>query len=158
MPFSRRADPMRLIATRLGLPELKTITHQPTISEAIRVSIHYHDRRAPDSVATLERGHGNTCHLSIIYDKSPRRATLEFTWSLERYHTLLAALRRARFDFLDDDDDLPLTTVDLWLIERVAGSFYHDLVISPGSARGHHREIVLALREHFLEAVREGAG
>jgi hypothetical protein len=149
---------MRLIAVRVGLPELKHITAQPTIHEAVRVSIHYHDSRAPDSVATLELGHGDACRLHLVYDKSPRPARFELSLPRQRYYNLLVALRRARFDFLDDDEALPYIGVDLWLVERAAGSFYHDVVLSPANARGHHREVMLALRHHLAEVVRQGAG
>jgi hypothetical protein len=157
MSLSRRADPIRLIAMRLGQGELQKITSNPAINEAIRVSIHYHDGRGPNSVATLERGHGDHCQLHLAYDKSPRMASLKLNIPLVRYQNLLMALRRARFDTLDDEDDLPYLGVDLWLIERAAGSFYHDIVVCPTNAKGHHREIVLALRQYLPEAVRTGA-
>lgn len=157
MSLSRRADPIRLIAARLGQGELQKITSNPSINEAVRVSIHYHDGRAPNSVATLQRGHGDNCQLHLAYDKSPRMAKLTLNIPLSRYQELLMALRRARFDRLDDDEDLPYFGVDLWLIERAAGSFYHDIVVCPTSAKGHHREIILALRQFLPEAVRTGA-
>lgn len=158
MSLSRRADPMRLIAARLGQDELQKITSNPAINEAVRVSIHYHDgEQAPNSVATLQRGHGDNCELQLLYDKSPRMAKLKLSIPSTRYQALLVALRRARFDALDDEEDLPYFGVDLWLIERAAGSFYHDIVVCPTSAKGHHREIVLALRQHLPEAVRKGA-
>jgi hypothetical protein len=84
-------------------------------------------------------------------------ASLKLNIPLVRYQDLLLALRRARFDTLDDEDDLPYLGVDLWLIERAAGSFYHDIVVCPTNAKGHHREIVLALRQYLPEAVRTGA-
>lgn len=157
MSLSRRADPIRLIATRLGQGELQKITSDPSINEAIRVTIHYHDGRAPNSVATLKRGHGDHCQLHLVYDKSPKKAQVTLQIPLSRYQELLMALRRARFDSLDDDKDLPYFGVDFWLIERAAGSFYHDIVVCPTSAKGHHREVVLALRQYLPESVRTGA-
>ncbi|NDJ84352.1 MAG: hypothetical protein GYB66_00560 [Chloroflexi bacterium] len=156
MQFSRRSEPLRLIATRLGLPVVETIMRAATVNEALRITVYYHDERAPDSVATLKRGHGSACQLEVVYDKSPRRAMLHYDIPVERYRKLLGALRRAKFDRLDDEEDLPYTGVDWWLIERAAGSFYHDIALCPTSARGHHREVVLALREHLSEAVHQG--
>jgi hypothetical protein len=153
----RRADIVREVAERLELPELKAVAQEPMVSEALRVSVLYHDGRAPASVATLRRGHSDECPLQVVYDKLPRPASLEFTIPLDRYKELLLKLRRARFDKLDDEENLPYFDVDLWLIERVAGSFFHDVVLCPVSARGHHRELVLVLRELLPEAVREGA-
>ncbi len=158
MSLSRYAEPMRLLAMRLGVLELhQLMQQQPTVHEALRVSVHYYDWRSPDSIATLTRGHGDSCQLQLIYDKTPKAAQLDLTVPLLRYQQVLAALRRARFDSLDDEADMPHTSVDLWLIERIAGSFYHDVVLCPAHAGGHHREIVLALREKLPEAVREGA-
>ncbi len=157
MGLLRRADPLRLLASRMGLAELVQVTRQPTVNEALRVSIHYHDGRAPDSVATLRRGLGSACELDVIFDRSPKRAFLHYDISPQRYQDLLVAMRRVNFDKLDDEEDLPFLGVDLWLIERAAGSFYHDVVVCPDTARGHHRELILAFRQYLPEAVRQGA-
>lgn len=157
MGLMRRADPLRLLAARMGLAELTQVIREPTVNEALRVSIHYHDGRSPDSVATLRRGLGEMCQLTVIYDRSPKRATLRYDIDLERYRDFLVALRRVKFDTLDDEEDLPFLGVDLWLVERAAGSFHHDVVLCPETARGFHREIILALGQHLPEAVREGA-
>ena len=156
MSLARRADPIRLVAARLGQRELKQIGSDPGMSEALRVSIHYHDGRAPNSVATLQRGHSGNCRLQVVYDKAPRPVAFRFEVPLERYRSLLASLRQARFDSLDDEEDVPFFGVDLWLVERVAGSFYHDVVLCPTTARGHHRELLLALREHLPQSIRQG--
>jgi hypothetical protein len=55
---------------------------------------------------------------------------------------------------LDDAFDAPPAGVDVWLVERAAGSYFHDIVLSPGNATGHHREVVLALKTHLPESVR----
>lgn len=157
MLLSRRTDPMHLTMARLAIADLREFIQHPTINEAIRVTIYYHDNRAPASVATLYREQNAPCQLAVVYDRVPHTTHLTFPIAIERYQNLLIALRRARFDSLDDEDDLPLTGVDLWLVERLAGSFYHDVVVCPTSARGHHRDIVLALRDYLPEAVREGA-
>lgn len=157
MQLSRRTDPMHLVMARLGVQELRELIQHPTINEAIRITIYYHDNRAPASVATLRREQNAPCQIEIVYDRVPRTTQLTFSVPIERYQSLLIALRRARFDTLDDEEDLPITGVDLWLVERLAGSFYHDIVVCPTSARGHHRDIVLALRDYLPEAVREGA-
>jgi hypothetical protein len=44
--------------------------------------------------------------------------------------------------------------VDVWLVERAAGSYFHDVVLSPGTATGHHRELVIAIKTHLPEAIR----
>ncbi|MBN1679448.1 MAG: hypothetical protein JW966_04100 [Anaerolineae bacterium] len=152
---TRRADPIRLVALRLRQDELRHVTQQPGINEAFRVTIQYHDGRYPNQVATLERGHGPMCTLHVVYDKPNKDVYFSHHVPVEQFKDLLGSLRRAKFDTLDDQPDVPFFNVDLWLVERASGSFYHDVVLSPGSAGGPHRELVVAIRQHLKEAVRE---
>lgn len=151
---SRRADPIRLIALRLNQDELRNLTQRPNVNEAFRVTIQYHDARHPNQVATLTRGHGTTCALKVMYDKPGKQVYFDYEVAYERYRTLLAALRRLKFDALDDQPDVPFFGVDLWLVERASGSFYHDVVLSPESARGFYRELVLVIRQQLKEGLR----
>ena len=151
---SRRADPIRLIALRLRQGEMRHLTQQPGINEAFRVTIQYHAAEHPNQVATLTRGHSSPCALKAVYDKPGKDVHFVYEVEIERYKTLLAALRRVKFDTLDDQPDVPYFGVDLWLVERASGGFYHDVVLSPESARGFYRELVLAIREHLKEALR----
>jgi hypothetical protein len=156
MGLGRNTDLVKQIAERLELPELKQVVKEPTVSEAFRISIFYHQSRAPHSIATLRRGHGNVCQLQLIYDKSPRPAIVNFQIPLERYKQFLIGLRRAKFENLDDAENVSPLEGDVWLVERAVGSFYHNILLSPRSS-GHHREVVLAVRESLPEAIREGA-
>lgn len=156
MSYHRRVDPIRLMAVRLGQGELKHMTQEPGIHEALRVSIYYHDERAPGSVATLRRGPGDECPLQVAYDKLPDPVYFDLKVPVQRYHDLLMALRRAKFDSLDDQENVPYMGVDLWLVERIAGSFYHDIILAPGSAGGHHREVMIAIKKLLPESVRQG--
>jgi len=157
MDFSRRADPLRDIAAQLGLTEFRRLTQQPTVNEAVRVTIHYDAVRQADSVATLVRGHHrDDCTLTVVYARLQKPARLTFSIPQKRYQQLLAELRRARFDHLDDEPDLAFLGVDLWLIERAAGSFQHDIVLGPASAIGNYRECVRAFQQHLPESVRPG--
>lgn len=151
---TRRADPIRLIALRLRQNELRTVTQQPTVNEAFRVTIQYADPQFPNQVATLTRGHGGTASLTVIYDKPGKQVYFTYPVEAARFQDFLAALRRAKFDHLDDQPDVPYFGVDLWLVERASGSFYHDVVMSPDSARGFYRELLLAIRQYLREAVR----
>jgi hypothetical protein len=155
---SRRADPIRLIALRLKQDEIKNVLQQPGINEVFRVTIQYDSRAHANQVATLTRGHGGTCALKVVYDKPGKDVYFTYAVDAERYKALLSALRRLKFDDLDDQPDVPFFGVDLWLIERGSGSFYHDVVIAPDSARGFYRELVLTVREHLKEALRAIAG
>jgi hypothetical protein len=151
---ARRADPIRLIALRLRQDELRNVARQPGVNEVVRITIQYDEAEHPNQVATLTRGHGGECVLKVIYDKPNKHVYFDYPVSVERYLALLMALRRVKFDTLDDQPDVPYFGVDLWLIERASGSFYHDVVLSPVSARGLYRELVLAVHEHLKEALR----
>jgi hypothetical protein len=155
---TRRADPIRLIALRLRQDELKNVVHQPGVNEAFRVTIQYDSRERSNQVATLTRGHGGGCTLKVVYDKPGKDVYFTYPVEAERYKALLAALRRVNFDAMDDQPDVPFFGVDLWLVERASGSFYHDVVLSPEEARGFYRELILALREHLKEALRAIGG
>lgn len=157
MEFLRRTEPLRLIAARLQVPDLPTISRQAGVNETIRVSVHYQDERSPASIATLIRGLGVSCQLTAAYDQydlAGKPFEYQLAIPLERYQKLLLSLRQNRFDSMDDAPDLPLD-VDLWWIERGSGSFYHDIVLSPNAATGNHREVVLAIQAHLSEAIRE---
>jgi hypothetical protein len=156
MSIHRRADAIRLVAVRLGQGELKDITQKPGIHEALRVSVYYHDGRAPNSVATLMRSLSATCRLQVAYDKTPNPVYFDLTVPSQKYQALLLDLRRTRFDKLDDQPDVPFFGVDLWLVERIAGSFYHDIVLCPSSAESNYREVMLSIRMHIPESVRQG--
>ena len=91
--------------------------------------------------------------LKVVYDK-PGKEVFDYTIEPERYQALMTALRRIKLDRLDDQPDVPFFGVDLWLVERASGSYYHDVVMSPDSARGFYRELLLAIRQHLKEAVR----
>ncbi len=155
---SRRADPIRLVALRLRQDELRNLTQKPGINEVFRVTIQFHDGRHPNQVATLTRGHGSACTLKVVYDKPGKDVFFTYAVEVDRYKTLLSALRRIKFDDMDDQPEVPFFGVDLWLVERASGSFYHDVVLAPESARGFYRELVLAVREHLKEALRAIGG
>jgi hypothetical protein len=157
MSLSRYTDSLHVIAERLGLQMLRQAATRPGVNEALRLTIHYPDGSLPGSVATLERGLGADCRLRLMYDRHDDRGEpyqYEFRIPLERYHKLLTGLRLSRFEMLDDAFDAPPAGVDVWLVERAAGSYLHDIVLSPGNATGHHREVVLALKTHLPESVR----
>lgn len=147
-----------MIAIRTGQPELRKVLQRPGVNEALRLSVYHHDGAKPDYLATLTRGIGASCDLEMVYDKYIRLNllyTYNFTIPLERYQKLLSALRIGKFDEMDDEPDLPGSGVNLWLIERGSGSFYHDVVLAPSQSVGHHRELVIALRTFLPEAIRE---
>jgi hypothetical protein len=154
--MQRRAAPLRFIAVRLALPELETVVRQPGIDEALRLTVQYHDGRHPDQVATLTKMQTTgPLKLTVNYRRAnDKPLALDYTIEPERYSILNAALRKLGFDKLDDLPDIPWYGADLWLVERAAGSFHHDLIIALENAAGPHAEIVRLIRENLREAVR----
>ncbi len=154
MPFDRQTAPLRQIATLVNEPTLRKVMATPGVHESVRVSVRYHDARSPDSVATLTRG--TRTALRVVYtrfDDAGQPFAYDFRPPAESFGHVMAALRLNKFDHLDDDPDAPRYGADLWLLERAAGTFFHDVLLSPSSARGHHREIVVALRAHMPQAL-----
>jgi hypothetical protein len=152
--FSRpQTAPLRFIATRLELPELERQARQPGLTQAYRLTIQYHDARHPDQVATLIKTQQRLeAALTVHYrrvDSAP--LALEYSIPTPRYEAFQAALRKLGFDHLDDPPDVPYYGADLWLVERAAGSFHHDLVFAPALAQGDY----LLMMELFQELMHE---
>jgi hypothetical protein len=151
-----QAAPLRFIATRLAIPELEIVAREPGVAEAIRLTVHYHDNRHPDQVATLvKRQSSNTPTMMVHYrgaDDKP--LVLTHSIELERFRTLGISLRKLGFDKLDDFENIPWYGADLWLLERAASAFHHDMIIPPDTATGIHAEIISLVREHLREAIR----
>ena len=155
--MQRRAAPLRFIAVRLAIPELESVVRQPGVAEGFRLTIQFHDGRHPDQVATLtKRQSPGPARLAVHYRRADDRPlVLDYSVEAERFTLLNAALRKLGFDRLDDFPDIPWHGADLWLVERAAGTFHHDIILAPDSASGQHAEIVRLIREHLREATRE---
>lgn len=154
-----QSAPLRFIATRLRVPDLPHVVRQPGTGEAFRLTVQYHDARHPDQVATLSKSHASptaaTVALQVVYRRaSVDPLTLEYEIEPERYQRLGATLRRINFDALDDPPDVPYYGADLWLVERAAGSFHHDVIIPPAHAVGVYADIVALIQTTLREAIR----
>jgi len=158
MMLWRYSEAPRLLAERLSLPPVQGLVGGAGVYEAVRLTCCYADPAKPDHCATLLRVGGETCPLTVVYDHNSREGTVfayTFQVPFARYLQILACLRGAGFDTLDDDPNLSAFSAPLWRVERAVGRFYHDVLLSPASARGHHRELVMGLRQHLPEALRE---
>jgi hypothetical protein len=152
--LGRRANTLRFIADRLGLPELRVVIRQPGIDEAYRLTVQYFDGRHPDQVATLTRARDGTVLLTVAYRRMHHQPVFEYPLQLEQYRDFDLALRKLGFDRRDDQPDMPYMGQDFWLIERASGSFFHDMVLSPERAEGAYGWIVEAVRGRLPQAVR----
>src|SRR6476659_2997796 len=99
-----QAAPLRFIATRLAVPELENVARQPGVAEAMRLTIHYHDNRHPDQVATLIKVQSsNTPTMMVHYRRADDKPlVLKYEVELERFRVLNTTLRKWGFDKLDD--------------------------------------------------------
>lgn len=150
----RHADGLRLIAARLDLPPLAEVARRPGINEAYRLTIQYHDGRCADQVATLTHSQHREVLLSVVYRRLYQHPALEYLLEEDRFKDLDIALRRLKFDQMDDQPDLPFIGVDFWLIERASGSYLHDLVLAPDSAEGLYGWLADTFRDRLPEALR----
>jgi len=152
----RSAEPLRFIAVRLNVPELKIAARQPGVAEALRITVQYHDGRHPDQVATLTKMQGSDAAKLAVHYRRPndKPLVLDYPINAERFTKLNLALRALGFDKQDDQPDIPWYGADLWLVERAAGTFHHDVILAPDRAIGIHGEFVRLVRDHLLEAVR----
>ncbi len=158
MPLSRRADLLRLIEFRLNVPTIEQAARTPGSSEAFRVIVQCHDPHQPNRVATLTLGQigGGSAHLSVCYLRPDSRALiLTPAITHDRARAFVAGFRLLDFDRLDDMPDLPWHGVDLWLIERAAGTFRHDIVLAPATARGIYSKLAALVNEHLPEIARK---
>lgn len=150
----RRADALRFVAMRLGLPDLRDVVRQPGINEAYRITIQYHAGHYADQVATLSYGQPTAARLSVVYRRSNSQPAFDYPLEPERYREFDLTMRRLGFDRRDDQPDVPYLGVDLWLIERASGSFMHDVVIAPELADGVYGWFLEAIKMQLPLAVR----
>jgi hypothetical protein len=151
-----QAAPLRFIATRMAIPEMDKVARQPGVTEAFRLTIQYHDARHPDQVATMVKMQGSA---NARIDVGYRRASDQVMWldyqlSSERFHVFCNTLRRLGFDKLDDMENIPWYGADLWLVERAAVSFHHDLILAPDRVSGTYMEIVKLIQDSLREVLR----
>ncbi len=150
----RRADALRFVAMRLGLPDLREVVRQPGINEAYRITIQYHAGHYADQVATLIYGQPTSARLSVIYRRSNSQPSFDYPLDPERYREFDLTMRRLGFDRRDDQSEVPYLGVDLWLIERASGSFFHDVVMSPELADGVYGWFLDAVKTQIPLAIR----
>lgn len=157
---------LRRVAENLGLPPLKTLLREPTVQAVYRISLHYGDLAAHDSVATLikrtepaaptvERGEIAVITLTVGFHAALGGKLLVHQISSERYNAFVMALRAASFDKLQDQADLPFYGADVWQVERGAGSFIKSVLLAPAQASGAHAAVVAAIRTYLPEALRQ---
>ncbi len=150
-----QAGMLRSIVDQMGLPPLGEVGKQAGVSAAFRVIARYHDRRAADSVATLRRIGKGDITLEVAYRGLFKQKPMHFRIETARYEALMTGLTGLHFDHMIDQQDIPTYGVDLWMIERVAGSFVKSVIVTPELAMDDHARLVELVRVTMGEMVRE---
>ncbi len=146
------ADALRLISDRLGLPTLRDEIKRPGVNEAWRLTIRFGaDSERADQVATLTIWHAASV-LEVVYRAPSTAIRAKHILPMERYRPFARRMLELGFDRMDDQPGINPTS-EIWLIERVAAHYHHDLVVSPPGASGPHAEIVDCFRKHLPEAI-----
>ncbi len=151
----RLAFTLRMIAEQMHIEPIKQIMRQPTLKALYRVTIHYHDLRALDVVATLLRRGATEATLTLHYDGLTHLKPIIYEMSLERYNGFALALQKLHFDKLKDQPRLPQYGADIWMVERAASTYIHGLLLSPQTADGDYRELVSVIETHLPEILKE---
>lgn len=150
----RHAALLRDIAETLGLPPVRALARGPSVRAVYRVTVRHADRRALDVVTTAVRDSAGAS-LTISYEGLRHLPPLRHSIAPERFTALALAWQRAGFDRLYDQPGLPLHELDLWLLERAAGTFVHSVIVGPAAAKNSYAMLVDAVRIHLPEALRE---
>ncbi len=147
---------LRAIPTELGLAPTIEVVQRPGVAEVCRITVHYYDRRACDSVATLINSRMSGAALETVYRRALAQKPLTHVLDETRYRAFLMAIKTAGFDKLADQADLPAyDSTDVWMIERAAGSFCRSVVVAPDIAQSApHRALITAVQTYLPEALR----
>ncbi len=154
--LSFHAPLLRAIAEALHLPPVTKLAKGAGVRAIYRVTISYYDGRACNSVATLIAGIGAP-RLEVAYQKALGENPLIKIIDADAFTHLEKALLHAKFDHMPDQPNLPdYNSVDLWMIERAAGTFTRSVIVAPASAADYAQAaIIAAVRDYLPEALRE---
>lgn len=151
------AASLRRVAERMKLLAVPALALQPGVQAIYRLTVYYVDQHAYHTVATLQQSPVTGARLELRYEGAFGGKALTYTVIPTRYEAFTAGLRGAGFDRLPDAPDLTAKegAVDVWMIERAAGSFHHSVILAPALSKGVYAALVAAARQHLPEAVRE---
>ncbi len=147
---------LRSIPEELGLAPVGEVAQRPGVADVCRITVHYYDRRACDSVATVINARTSGASLETVYRRALGHKPLLHPLTEARYRAFFLALRAAGFDKLVDQDGLPAyDSTDVWMIERAAGTFIRSVVVAPDIVKSApHTALMTAVQTHLPEALR----
>src|SRR5687767_875560 len=121
--MEQRAYLLRRISEKMGVLPLKSVALLPGTKAAFRVTIHYENLRASDTVTTVRRWGMEDAVIEVLYQGHFGHKPITRRLAVLAYDTFATALTQLHFDRLPDQQNVPFFGVDLWMIERAAGSF-----------------------------------
>lgn len=149
------ASALNDLRERLGVLPLKHLMQQPALTGLYRLTRYHADGAARHSIATLFcPTHGRVQRLEVIYEGFNSHKPIVHTipdWRVEQF---ILALKRARFDALDDHIEQIAHVPELWQLERAAGPYHKSLTLAPQNAQAPYSALVLACKTHLPEALR----
>ena len=150
-----QAPLLRGIADQLGLKPISEIARLPGVNEVYRVTVHYFDGRACNSVGTLRVSPTAGIILEMVYQRALASKPIAHTIEQARCEEFVQAIKGIRFDRMPDQPNLPAyNSTDLWLVERAAGTFYHSVILAPQLAQDAYGRLANAVRHGLPEALR----
>jgi hypothetical protein len=151
-----QAPLLRGIADQLGLKPISEIARKPDVTEVYRITVHYFDGRACNSVATLHATQTGEIVLEIAYEGALASKPITHEIDLTRWEDFVQAVKSLSFDRMRDQPNLPeYDSTDLWLVERAAGTFSHSVILAPEIALDAHGRLANAVRHGLPEALRQ---
>lgn len=149
------ASILRDIAAGAKLLPVPIAARQPGVKAVYRVSVHYGDFRARDAVTTVTMRQAQvnavveTVYAGRFEDKPLLRGMIP-----QAYSDFMAALQRAKFDRLHDQDGIAPYGVDLCMVERAAGGYTHGVIFMPDRSEGPYVLLLDAVRRYLPEVLR----
>lgn len=142
------------VIERTDAPDIRQLAAKPGCKDVHRVICYYGDASASHSVATLIATIRHEYSLSVIHENRFGHRPLTYNVSPAAYETLTQALTRAHFDRLADQPE-NATSATVWMLERVAGTFHHSVLLCPDEPEPPYSIITNAIDDQIPEAVRK---
>ncbi len=153
--FPHHVSTLRAMIEAVGVDALHDIARRPGVRAVYRVAIHYHDGRARDSVGTVVVSATERPRLEVIYRVTFGGKPLVHIIDPTHLDAFTRLLQLVHFDKLDEQPNLPPYGVDLWMIERAAGSFSKSVIIAPAVAEYPYVALADAVRQNLPQVLRE---
>ncbi|MBC8097818.1 MAG: hypothetical protein H7Y11_00110 [Armatimonadetes bacterium] len=146
---------MRATTEAMGIVPLRQVAQLPGTRAVYRVTTYHHQRRVADAVITLRRSGAQDALVEAVYLGCFGHQPLRRALSLTQFEAFTSALQRVDFDHLSDQPALASHDVNVWRVERAAGSFLKSVLVMPHQAFGTYAGLVTLLRTVLPEAQRE---